>query len=64
MGASKDRGNWSVRVIKELWQVGIDSWIHRNEELYGKTAEERIAKIAKEVNDKIRKRSRESARGR
>jgi hypothetical protein len=45
-----------------------DCWIHWNEELYGKTEEEQLAKMMKEVDDKIRvqyekQRSRESMFG-
>jgi hypothetical protein len=31
----------------------MDSWIHRNVELYGKTEEEQIVKMTKDVDDKI-----------
>jgi len=31
----------------------MDSWKHRNEELFGKTAEEQIVKMTKDVDDKI-----------
>jgi hypothetical protein len=47
------QGSWSESVIRELWQIGTDCWIHRNEELYGKTEEEQLAKLMKEVDEKI-----------
>ena len=34
-------------VIKELWQIGTDCWIHQSEELYDKTEEEQLAKLMK-----------------
>ena len=40
----------------QLWQVGIDSWINRNEVLHEKTEEERLEKTAKAVDDQIRTR--------
>ena len=45
---------WIVKVIQALWQMGVDSWIHRNEEFYGKTEEEQLTKMMIEVDDKIR----------
>ena len=36
-----------------MWQYGIDQWIGWNEFIYGKTKEERLEKITKEVNAQI-----------
>ena len=37
-----------------MWQYGIDQWVGRNEFLYGKTKEERLAKTTQEVDSQIR----------
>jgi hypothetical protein len=36
-----------------MWQYGIDQWVGRNEFLYGKTKEERLAKTTQEVDSQI-----------
>jgi ribosomal protein S3AE len=33
-----------------MWQYGVDQWIGWNEFIYGKTKEERLEKITKEVD--------------
>ena len=37
-----------------MWQYGIDQWVGRNEFLYGKSKEERLAKTTQEVGSQIR----------
>ena len=36
-----------------LWQIRVDSWIMRNNELYGKTEEEKFENLRTVVNNKI-----------
>jgi acetyl-CoA carboxylase beta subunit len=36
-----------------MWQYGIDQWVGRNEFLYGKTKEGRLAKKTQEVDSQI-----------
>ena len=46
---------WIERVIQALWQMDvIDSWNHRNEELYGKTEGEQMKRMVAEVDSQIR----------
>jgi hypothetical protein len=39
-----------------LWQIRVDSWIMRNNELYGKTEEEKFENLRTVVNNKIQNR--------
>jgi hypothetical protein len=37
-----------------MWQYGINQWVDRNEFLYGKTKDKRLAKTTQEVDSQIR----------
>jgi hypothetical protein len=45
---------WNSNLVSGMWQYGIDQWVGRNEFLYGKTKEERLAKTTQEVDSQIR----------
>ena len=63
---SKEKGDrdgvlaekWSARVISSLWDMAIKSWIIRNEDLYGKTEQEKLRKLMEEVDSQIKVRYR------
>jgi len=40
---------WSARLITSLWRMGMESWVFRNGELYGKSTEEQYTKQLKEM---------------
>ena len=42
---------WSERLITSLWHMGTASWIFRNSELYGNSAEEQHTKQLKQVDN-------------
>ena len=44
---------WVERVVSNMWQFGIDSWINRNEAIYGQTESDQLAKQTKEVGTQI-----------
>jgi hypothetical protein len=44
---------WTSNLVSGMWQYGIDQWVGRNEFLYGKTKEERLAKTTQEIDSQI-----------
>ena len=53
-GDTKLHTVWTSNLVSGMWQYGIDQWVGRNEFLYGKTKEERLAKTTQEVDSQIR----------
>ena len=52
-GDQQLQDSWTSTLVSGMWQYGIDQWIGRNEFIYGKTKEERLEKITKEVDAQI-----------
>ena len=52
-GDQQLQDSWTSTLVSGMWQYGIDQWIGWNEFIYGKTKEERLEKITKEVDAQI-----------
>jgi hypothetical protein len=52
-GDQQLQNSWTSTLVSGMWQYGIDQWIGQNEFIYGKTKEERLEKITKEVDAQI-----------